>query len=466
MDALMPSVRRKRLERDFLDENAVVLVGAGRPLPIAGTDQVHDFHAHPEFYYLTGLRTPGAVAAFDAREGWRIFAPQPGQEDRVWLGDGTTLAEQSETSGLPVSDLDGLARFLEERRGAVLAVLGNDDVVHHPGAYGLSNWGTLETIEDRDISARLSERISEARRAKDADELALMRQAAAASVAGHIAGLRLARAGQSERQLQIEIESEFFRAGGDRTAYGSIVGGGPNGSVLHFTPTARTFNDGEIILVDAGAEVDGYASDVTRTYPVGPRFEGMQRDLYHLVWEVQRTAIQSVRPGVEYRDLHLAACRQVAEGLVDLDILRGDPDALVDADAHAVFFPHGLGHMLGLSTHDAGGCLAGRTPSDRFGLKWLRADLPLAPGYVVTIEPGIYFINALIEDGEVRRKYREAINWQRVDDMRAFGGIRIEDDVLVTEDGADVLTAALPSALEDIEGLRERALAGPREGAR
>jgi Xaa-Pro aminopeptidase len=204
--------------------------------------------------------------------------------------------------------------------------------------------------------------------------------------------------------------------------------------------------------------VAGYAADVTRTFPVGPRFEGIQADLYDLVYETQQSAIAGAAPGVEFRDLHMAASRRIAAGLVDLGLLRGNPDDLVDADAHALFFPHGLGHMLGLATHDAGGCLAGREPSDRFGLKYLRADLPLQPNYVVTVEPGIYFIPALLNDTERRERYRDMVDWDMADRMLDFGGIRIEDDVLITADGSEVLSAALPARRGEVEALRQQGL--------
>lgn len=186
----------------------------------------------------------------------------------------------------------------------------------------------------------------------------------------------------------------------------------------------------------------------------------MQRDLYQLVLGVQERAIAGVRPGKEFKALHLEAALGIATGLVSLGILRGRPEDLVEQDAHALFFVHGLGHMLGLATHDAGGCLAGRTPSDRFGLKWLRADLPLQEEYVVTIEPGIYFIPALLNDAARREKYRGAVNWELVDSMAGFGGIRIEDDVRVTDGAPEILSAAIPKQIAAIEELRRQALAG------
>jgi len=436
-----------------------VIVASGLPVPIAGTDGYHPFHAHPEFRYLTGEAVAGATLAFDPGDGWTLFAPVASLEERVWTGDGRALSDLAAASGLDRAlPIERLGPWLEARRAEPLAVVGNHDFLRHPGAYGAHNWQALEIDVDDELSERLSTAIAEQRRAKQPDELERMCGAVAASVPGHFAAMRLARAGMTERQLQVEIEAAFFRNGGDRTAYGSIVGSGPNAAILHVAPGQRELGDGDLVLVDAAAERQGYGSDITRTFPVSPHFAGIQRDLYQLVLDVQQTAIAIVGPGVEYKALHLAASRQIAEGLVELGILRGNPDDLVERDAHALFFPHGLGHMLGLATHDAGGCLAGRTPSDRFGLKWLRADLPLGEGYVVTVEPGIYFIPAIIEDPERRATYADAVDWARVDALASFGGIRIEDDVLVTATGAEVLSAAIPKSIAEIEAIREEAL--------
>jgi len=449
--------RRDRVARAWGLSRGVVIVPAGVHVPVEGTDQYHEFHAHPEQVYLSGTRESGTVLVFDPADGWLLFAPEAGLEDRVWVGDGVDHAALSAGSGLEVRPSEGLQGWLERRRGEPVALLGNHDIARRPRAYGLASWSALELSIDETLSERLSEQVAEARRAKDASELALMQGAADASLAGHLYAMRRSRPGMTERQLQIEVEAEFFRNGAERTAYGSIVGTGPNGAVLHFSPTNRAIRDGELVLMDAGAEYDGYASDVTRTFPAGRAFSGAQRDLYQLVLDVQQSAIATAKPGVEYKDLHLAACTRIAAGLRDLGLLKGSPAGLVERDAHALFFPHGLGHMLGLSTHDAGGCLAGRTPSDRFGLKWLRADLPLEPGYVVTVEPGIYFIKALIDDPARREQFADCVDWPKVDALREFGGIRIEDDVLVTDTGSRVLTAAIPKSIAEIEALRAEA---------
>ncbi len=451
--------RRDIATRSWAMDRGVVLVPSGAPLPIDGTDQSHGYHSHPEHAYLAGSREPSSVLGFDPQEGWVLFSPQSTREEMVWSNAAPSPENLRGDTGIDdVRSIGALVPWLERRRGEAIALLGNHDLLDHPARYHLDGLRSLELSIDEQETERLRQLVSEQRRAKDASELDRMRAAAGASVRGHLEGWGVAKSGMSERQLQIEIEAAFFRSGGDRTAYGSIVGGGPNGAVLHFSPTAREFRLGDIVLVDAAAEVDGYAADVTRTFPVGSRFEGIQADLYDLVWTTQRAAIDAAAPGVEYKDLHMAAATRIAGGLADLGILRGQAEDLVEADAHALFFPHGLGHMIGLSTHDAGGCLAGRQPSDRFGLKYLRADLPLAPGYVVTIEPGIYFIEALLSDPERRERYREMVDWDRVDALRGFGGIRIEDDILITETGAENLSGALPSARGDVEEHRQEAI--------
>ena len=436
-----------------------VLIAAGLPIPIDGTDQFHDFHAHPEFQYLTGVAEPGATLVWEADSGWRLFTPSLSIEDRVWMSEPPSPQEQSERTGVETEDFSALGDWLAARRGRSVALLGNRDIEQRAAEYGVQNWSALEVALDEQATEQVGTALAERRRAKDALELAHLRRAVDAAVAGHFRAWQTARAGLSERDVQIEMEAEFFRFGGQRTAYSSIVGSGPNSAILHGSPGDRVLRDGDLVLIDAGPEIRGYASDVTRTFPVSAAFSPLQRELYELVLAAQREAIAAVRPGVEYKQLHLRAAATIAQGLVDAGILRGAPDDLVAQDAHALFFPHGLGHMLGLSTHDCGGYLEGRVPEDRFGLAWLRTDLPLAPGYVVTIEPGIYFIPALLTDAERRERHRANVVWERVDQLLDFGGIRIEDDVLVTEDGCEVLSAALPSDAGEIEALRREALA-------
>jgi Xaa-Pro aminopeptidase len=398
----------------------IVLIGAGEPVSIPGRgDQVYPFRAHSEYFYLTDRDEPGGVLAFDPFDGWTHFVADVTATDRLWTGahqaDGPTRS--------------GLRSWLQGKRGRTVVCLGEP---------------IDEATGDSQLQTELRAVLDVVRRTKDDVEIGRMRAAAAATAAGFATVRPLIRPGISERGLGIEIEAAFFRNGGDRTAYGTIVASGPNGAVLHFTPTAREFNDGELVLIDAGAEVEGYACDVTRTYPVSGRFSSEQADIHALVLDVQRRAIARCRPGVEYREIHLAAAVDTARGLVDLGVLRGHPEGLVDSGACALFFPHGIGHMVGLGVRDAGGRLPGRTASMHPALRFLRIDLSLQEGHAVTIEPGIYFAEHILHDPDNRRLHRDSVNWDAVDRRSGFGGIRIEDDVLVGGDDPTILTSAIP----------------------
>ncbi|MEM7792818.1 MAG: M24 family metallopeptidase, partial [Cyanobacteria bacterium P01_C01_bin.118] len=233
-----------------------------------------------------------------------------------------------------------------------------------------------------------------------------------------------------------------------------------HGEVLHNNHYHHPLGSDDLILADVGAETEtGWASDITRTWPVSGTFSSTQRDLYDVVLAAHDACIEAAKPGVEYREIHLLACRTLAAGLVDLGILAGQPDDLVEQDAHALFFPHGVGHLLGLDVHDMEdlGDLAGYAPgrgrSDRFGLGFLRLDRPLQPGMVVTIEPGFYQVPGILTDREKRERYATLVNWERLAQFADVKGIRIEDDVLITEDGCEVMTAQLPTTADLIESL-------------
>jgi Xaa-Pro aminopeptidase len=239
-------------------------------------------------------------------------------------------------------------------------------------------------------------------------------------------------------------------------SYQSIVT--VHGEVLHNNHYQHPIHTGDLLLADVGAETPtGWAADVTRTWPVSGQFSATQRAVYDVVLAAHDACIAKVAPSVEYQDLHLLAAQVIAEGLVDLGILQGKPEDLVAMDAHALFFPHGVGHLLGLDVHDMEdlGDLAGYEPgrfrSERFGLCYLRLNRPLRPGMLVTIEPGFYQVPALLQDPARRAKYQKVVNWERLEAFADVRGIRIEDDVLVTESGHEVLTEALSTAPDIIE---------------
>ena len=413
--------RRERAAAAWALRDEIVLIGSGPVIHVpGGADQTYPFMAHAEYFWLAGHETPDSVLAFDPRAGWTDFVPPTTQAERVWEGRG-------DARGTPLPELGG---WLAARRGRPVVVLGCDV----PGI----------PAGDAARAADLREKLMHARRPKDAHEVAVVRRACEATAAGFKALVSALKPGVTERELQVELELAFLRAGGDRTGYGSIVGVGDNSAVLHFTPSTRRAEPGDLVLVDAGAEVGRYTADVTRTYRLPGGDDSFFRSLHELVQRVERNAIARCVPGAEWRDLHLSASLEIAEGLVALGILVGSAESLVERDTHALFFPHGLGHMVGLGVRDASGYLPGRKRSDRPGLSMLRTDLPLEKGYLMTVEPGIYFIPALLQDPALRERHRDAVRWDRVDGLLGFGGIRIEDDVLVTAGAPEVLTAAIP----------------------
>ena len=399
----------------------VVLIGAGSPVTIPGRrDRTYPFHAHLEYLYLTDRERPGGVLAYEPDDAWIEFVTPVTRDERLWEG-----AVDCEAIG--TTPIDELAGWLEERRGRPVALLGApfDQAPEH----------------DQTLSEELRRQLNHLRRAKDELELERMRFAERATAAGFAKLVELIEPGRTERQLQIELEAEFFRHGADDVAFDTIVGSGPNAGVLHFPPMHRQLQAGELVLIDAGAEYRGYDSDITRTYPVSGEFTAEQRELHAVVESALRAATERCLPGTEFRDIHRSAQLVIAEGLSEFGLLRGRVESLVESEAVSVFFPHGVGHLVGLGIRDASEALPGR---ERDEFPRLRLDLPLLPGYVTTIEPGIYFVPALLHDPEFRDKHRDMVRWEKAETMIGFGGIRIENNVLVTDDGYEVLTADVP----------------------
>ncbi len=289
----------------------------------------------------------------------------------------------------------------------------------------------------------------------DAGAIAELRQAVAVTVQAHLAGMAATLKERLEAGVRAAMEGVIL-SHNMSCAYSSIVT--VHGEVLHNNQYHHPLQLGDLLLADVGAETAmGWAADVTRTWPVSGKFSATQRDIYNVVLAAHDACIAKITPGVEYRDIHLLAATVIAEGLVNLGILQGNPEDLVEMDAHALFFPHGVGHLLGLDVHDMedlgdlAGYESGRLRSDRFGLNYLRLNRPLRPGMLITIEPGFYQVPAILHDPELRSKYQDVVNWERLSQFADVRGIRIEDDVLVTKEGSEVLTAALPSDASAIE---------------
>jgi Xaa-Pro aminopeptidase len=420
------SERRARVAAALGLTDEILLLASGEPLPLPeNTDQCYPFIAHAEYAYLSANEGPGGVIAYDPKEkpgsDWVDFVPEITEGERIWEG-------RTQAPGRLLRELEG---WLAARQGRPVVLLGEP---------------LKGVAAAQPQTQRTRQLLTHARRPKDAGELALLRQAAAATAAGYRRIQNILTPGLTERDLQVELEAEFFRHGAGQPGFGTIVGSGPNSAVLHFAPSSRRISEGDFVLVDSGAQVGRYTADVTRTLVAG-KPSAFQRDLYDCVLRAQVRAIGACRPGAEWKEVHLDCAVQLTAGLVAMGVMRGDPRDLVEREVHTLFFPHGLGHLVGLGVRDGSGVLPGRVKDPRPCLRTLRMDLPLQEGYVVTVEPGLYFIPPILQDPVRRERHAKDVNWALVDSQLHVGGVRIEDDVLVTSDGPDVLTAMIPKTL-------------------
>jgi Xaa-Pro aminopeptidase len=417
--------RRERIARALGLSDEILLIGAGHALPKPEiSDALLPFIAHQEYYYLTGHADAfGGILAYDPRENtWTSFVPEVTELDRVWEG----------RTQLPGEMLAAFPAWLSRRSGRPVVLLG----------------APVEGITaDEARTATVREAYKHARRSKELAEIRVLQRGAAATAAGYAAIQPLLKPGVSERTLQIELEAEYFRHGAQTTGYDTIVGIGAQSAVFHGSPSPdRVAREGDFILIDSGAQVDRYVTDVTRTYVAG-RVPAFQRDLYQAVLGAQERACAQCRVGVEWKDLHYATAADLMCSLAAMGVVRGDPHSLVEQEVHTLFYPHGLGHMVGLGVRDASGLEPGRTRDPRPGLRSLRMDLILREGYLVTVEPGLYFIPAILQDPNRRARYPSAVNWPLVDRYLHIGGVRLEDNILVTHSEPLNLTADIPKTL-------------------
>lgn len=427
-------------------ERAVVLVGAGHPIGLpGGQDQTYDFRVHPDYRWLTGCDAPAGVLAYDAEgEGgssvghWVDFRAEVTEAERVWEG-----REPHEVPNTRL--LSEFAEWLRARAGRPIVGLG------------VPPSGTASDANGLERACRLGELLVHARRPKDAHEIELLRRAIAATARGFavardlLAGAEVGR-GLTERLVQIELEAAMYRAGAEGVGYGTLVGSGQNAAVLHFAPSHRTIGPNELVLIDAGGMIGGYTADVTRTFitrPTRGQVADERQALYDIVLQAQIRAIERCRPGLSWRDMHTRTAVDLAEGLVSMGVMKGRGESLAEREAIALFFPHGVGHMVGLGVRDAGGRRPGAASAATPALKCcgvsLRVDLPLEAGYLMTIEPGLYFIRALLDDPARRERFADCVDWTRVDHLlkEGIGGVRIEDNILIAESGPVNLTAAI-----------------------
>jgi Xaa-Pro aminopeptidase len=421
--------RRATLQRTMKRGIAIVPTAPER---LRNRDSEYPYRFDSYFYYLTGFTEPESVLVLVAGETPKsiLFAREKNPDRELWDGFRHGPDAAREAFGFdeahPVAKLDEKLPELIANQPAVYYMPGMD------AAWDTRVMGWLTAVraqartgvtapgEIRDLRVLLDEM----RLVKDAHELDTMRRAATISARAHERAMRATRPGAWEYEIEAELLHEFRRAGAQSPAYGSIVAGGANANVLHYRDNNMRLADGDLLLIDAGCEVDGYASDITRTFPVNGKFSGPQREVYELVLAAQAAAIEAVKPGNRWDAPHEAAVRVLAQGYVDLKLLTGSVDHVIESGDYKRFYMHRTGHWLGLDVHDAG--------EYKEAGEWK----PLQPGMTLTVEPGTY-----IRPGEgVPERF-----WNI--------GVRIEDDALVTDSGREILTAAAPKTVADIEAL-------------
>ena len=442
------AVRRARLADRLGSRPALLASGSPRP---RGTHRgLHPFRAASHFLYLFGLHLPKAMGRWTG-EHWQLFLPEPAPDASLWTGPEPGFDELAEIIGVKVMPMTKLQEAIDPATTATLPSPDVETCVEQSTLLGREiRPGKLATIDEP-----LADALIELRLVHDPAGIAGLHEAASATIAAHLAGLRATRPGVRECVVRAAIEAELI-ARNMTTSYNSIVS--VHGEVLHNEAHHFTLTDGDLLLVDAGAETaGGWAGDVTRTWPVSGRYSSTQRELYEVVLRAQVAAVDAIRPGLRYLDLQGIAALAMAKGLVDLGILQGDPAEMVADGVVAIFFPHGVGHLIGLDVHDLDDLgdratyAPGRTRSTNPGLKALRLDRDLVPGMAVTVEPGFYQVAAILDDPERTRSARDRLRRDRLAAFRDVRGIRIEDTILVTKAGHENLTDGLlkaPAAIE------------------
>ncbi len=448
--------RRKLLKKQV--KSGLLTFFGNEESPMNYPANTYPFRQDSSFLYFFGLDTPGLAAVIDVDENKEIlFGDDIDIEDIIWMGFLPTIKERARLVGIkrtaPRSEFEDYVKSARK----------SGRTIHYLPPYRPDTAKAISAllgIPAKKVKAQSSVKFIKAvvqqRSVKSKEEV---RQIEAALDVTHdmfLRGMGLTKAGFMEQEIAGVMEG-IALSQGCRTAFPPIVT--INGQILHNHDHGNLLSRGRLLVVDMGAETPlHYASDITRTIPVGGKFNMRQKAIYEIVLEGQETAIRSIKPGITFREIHLKTARTMASRLKEIGLMKGDSEEAVDKGAHALFFPHGLGHHMGLDVHDMEdlgenhvGYDESVKRSDQFGLAYLRMAKKLEPGYVLTVEPGIYFIPALIEKWKKEKKHLEFINYDKVEKYLDFGGVRIEDDVLVTGKGRRILGKPVPKTVADIE---------------
>jgi Xaa-Pro aminopeptidase len=429
--------KRRKLLMQHIGIGNIALIGSAS-VRTRNRDVNYPFRQDSDFYYLTGFNEPDSLAVFipGRKQGeYILFCREFDEKKALWEGahaglEGATTHYKADDS-FPIDDLDDILPGMLEDKGKVYYPIGRDSDLDH----NLLVWINHIRSQSRSGVTAPGELVSlehilhEMRLFKSPEELKLMRRAAEVSAKAHVKAMQKCKPGLYEYQIEAEIIYNFIQDGLRAVAYPSIVAGGKNACVLHYTENADKLKNGDLLLIDAGAECDHYAADITRTFPVSGRFSEPQKLLYQLVLDAQAAAVAQIQPGLPWHLAHDASVEVLTKGLVSLGLLKGKVSKLIKDEKYKQFYMHRIGHWLGMDVHDVG--------DYKLDKEWRL----LEPGMVLTIEPGLY----IPED------------CQTVDEQWRGIGIRIEDDVLVTAEGHEILTGGVPKTIAEIESLMQAA---------
>ncbi len=452
---------RRDAFKKTLKSGLVLFPGNGES-PMNYADNSYPFMQDSSFLYYTGINSiPNLYFLIDIDNDRDIlFGNDATPEEMVWTGAAEPMADLAEKSGIAtVKSAKELEAYVKQQKQKgqkihYLAPYRADLKIRLAELLEMK----LEEIADN-TSVELIKAIVVQREIKSDEELVEIEKAVNTTVAMHSHAIKNSRPGRTELEIAGELQSIAIGGGGN-IAFPIILT--KNGQYLHNHATQDTLSDGDLVLCDCGAEnAMGYTGDMTRTFPAGDRFSAMQRNVYDIVLDAHNTAVAGLKPGVLYKDLHLLAAKKLVEGLTDMGMMKGNVDEAVAAGAHTLFFQCGLGHMMGLDIHDMenlGEQYVGYTPelkkSTEFGLKSLRLGKALKEGFVVTVEPGLYFNPFLIDEWRAKGKYADFVNYDAVEKMKTFGGIRVEEDLVITASGSRLLGEPLAKTTEAIEALK------------
>lgn len=447
--------RRNTLKRTV--GSGLILIMGNEEAPMNYHDNTYRYRQDSNFLYYFGISLANLAAVIDVDSGEEIiFGDEFSMDDIIWIGPQPTLADQARKVGV----------YRTEPYTKLASKLAAASKVHftppyrYENKFKLSEWLNIPVSQLKEkASASLIKAIVAQRSYKSADEIVQMEEAVNICREMHIAAMRETKAGRKEYEIAAIIHGKALELGGE-LAYPIIFS--VNGQTLHNHYHGNTMTEGRLALNDSGAENSMfYAGDITRTIPVSKRFTEQQKEVYNIVLQMELSAINALKPGVQYKEIHLLANKILLEGLSDLGLVKGNVDEMLAEGVQGLFMPHGLGHAIGLDVHDMEdlgenyvGYAEGQQRSTQLGLKSLRLAKELEEGYVLTVEPGLYFIPELIDKWQSEKKFTNFVNYDKLTQYRDFGGVRIEDNCLITADGHQILGKPIPKTIDEVEALK------------